>query len=164
MRRIYKVSIKQQMILLIRMVFVYTILLGVYFYFFDTVNVIFISVGSFFLVIDIIPTILVHCQYYFKNVKSELTLDFDSQTLMYKQGITSVQLNFSEIYSLVRIASYGKNTGWYSFENYRHYRIKSRKAPDLIITCLMINKIEKNLELALNIKAERKYRVVAFVY
>jgi hypothetical protein len=108
----------------------------------------------FFFILDILPTIILHIQYYLKNRNSVLILDTQSKTLNYSNNLETLTYKFNDISKLQYFRNYGKGSGWNSFGMYRYYKIIFNDNNVIFITCLMINNIENTLEVLLALKAE----------
>ena len=72
---------------------------------------------------------------------------------------------FDDLLSFHYVASYGagKNTGYYSFGDYRFCKFIFKDNIEVIITCLMVNNIQNNIESLLGIKADKKLKIFAFI-
>jgi len=161
----FTVTLKQQLILLSLLIVKNSILAGAYIYYFgwDVPTRLLYYVFAFLFLIDILPTIVVHIQYLIKNWKCVLTIDTEKRILRYGRPGTSREYSFDGIHSLHYYVSYGRGTGVYSFESYRYVRIILNDGSQIIITCLMVNKIEKRLEQLTGIEMEKHLRVVALI-
>ena len=161
----FTVTFRQQCILLSLLVIKNSVLAGAYIYYFGW-NVPawqMYYVFAFLFLIDILPTIIIHIQYLIKNWKCVLTIDTEKRILSYGRPGTSLEYSFDGIHSLHYYGSYGRGTGVYSFESYRYVRIVLNDGSQIIITCLMVNKIEKRLEQLTGIKMEKHLRVLALI-
>ena len=161
----YHTTLMQQFLLLSPMILRYTILFGIYFYYFGfTVpSSLYYWLFAFVLITDILPTVVLHCQYLKKN--SKCLFYFDSQTFLFcfKQKEFEKKFSSNDILELQYHVSYGRGTGFYSFERYRYYKIILIDKTEIIITCLMKNKIENNFQQFLNKSHEKKLHFVVFI-
>ena len=161
----FTVTLRQQCILLSLLVIKNSILAGAYIYYFgwDVPTRLLYYVFAFLFLIDILPTIVVHIQYLVKNWRSVLTIDTEKKILRYERSGTSLERSFDQINSMHYYGSYGRGSGVYSFESYRYVRIVLNDGSQIIITCLMVNNVEKRLEGLTGIKMEKHLRVLALI-
>ena len=160
--KIFKVTFRQQVLMLFYLILVNSILVSLCIYKFGWRLAIYWII-AIELVIDIIPTLIVHFQYLYQNSGLTLTVDFDNKYHEFdKKGAIS-KYSFLDISRLIRTSSYGRGTGWYSFAEYRYYKIIFNNNDKFIVTCLLVNNIEKNLIVKLGHEEEKKLKVVAFV-
>jgi hypothetical protein len=162
----FRITLKQQLILLGHVIFITTFLISLRIYLditnkFDSSAFLFVFV--FFFLIDILPTIIVHTQYWLKNYKAILTINTGSKGLKYETPTKQLNYSFDDIESLQYYRSWGKGSGWHSFGEYRYYKIIFKDKTEIVITCLMINDIENTLEMLLRMKAERHAKVVCLI-
>jgi hypothetical protein len=113
-------------------------------------------------VLDLIPAIIVHVQYLYSNWNTFLKIDRTNKTLNLTNGKSTLLKTFEEVDHLTLYSSYGRNTGWYSFGQYRFCKIILKDGAEITVTCLM-NKNLEDLEEYLNILFEKKYSIVAFL-
>ena len=159
----FRITIKQQILMLLPLILKNGILFGVLIYFFGAEPKIIIIIFLIFFLLDILPTIILHIQYLFKNRKATLIVDKEKRKLTYINRSENLEYSFDEILFIQHFASYGGGTGVYSFGEYKYFMIKFKNDKQIIITCLMINNIKKRLELLLNIIPEKKLRVIPFI-
>jgi len=116
-------------------------------------------------VLDLLPAIILHVQYFVKNSKSELIINRGTKTISYKSPRTSCIYYFDDLVALHCVASYGggKNTGYYSFGDYRFFKFIFKNEVEIVITCLMVNNIENTLESLLGIKAKKRFKFYSFI-
>ena len=119
------------------------------------------SVIGFTLVVSIIPTIFLHCQYLIKNSGLTLTIDTVEKTIEYNNRGVILKKSFREISKLIRTSSYGRGTGWYSFAEYRYYTLVFDDNSEYLLTCLLIPNIEKNLRDKLPLEEEKQLKLLA---
>jgi hypothetical protein len=144
-KSLYKITVTQQLLLLSPMIISNAILLVIYFYFFGygAPNQVFYIVFLFRLLTDVLPVIILHLQYLSKNWGNRLIMDSERRVFGYGPNNQSVE---------------------HSFEAYRYMKMTLNDQSEIVVTCLMINKIEKELELALEMKANKHLRVLALIY
>lgn len=112
--------------------------------------------------LDILPTLLVHCQYLIRNWGATLIINKDLETVKYISSSENLTYKFEDIDHLEHIASYGGG-GWYSFGQYRYFKIVFKDGKSVIVTCLMVKDIKLIFETLLGIKAVKKLKAVAFI-
>lgn len=161
----YKVTIKQQMIILARLFIldIALIIACIYFLKISLTSITFIIGFSFFLLTDTIPTIILHTQYWLKNHKATFTINTEMKELTYATPGNQLRYSFSDIDRLQYNWNFGKGSGWYSFGEYRYYKIIFKDKTEVVITCLMINDIENTLEMLLKMKAERHGKYLCLI-
>jgi len=158
-------SIKQQFLLLWPMLLRYIFLIGVYVYYmgWNFNSMVFWVPFLIAFVMDFWPAIALNIEYSIKTWGLNIEIDEDLKQISYKWHNTKRTFSFNDIASLEYYTSFGRGTGWYSFENYRYYRIVFRDQTELPITCLMMNKIQEKVEPLLGIKAEKNHTFFPFV-
>ncbi len=163
----YNVTIKQQLILLGHLIFITICFVGYGVYLYVTKSLIdnkgYKIVFAVFLLIDTLPTLIVHTQYWLKNHGSTFIIDTQTKELMYGMPKKQVSYSFNDISLLQYFRSLGKGSGWHSFGEYRYYKIIFKDKTEIVITCLMINDIENTLEMLLRMKAERHAKVLCLI-
>jgi len=92
-----------------------------------------------------------------------LTGNIESNYLIYESPDKKIKFAIDEIKSLEYYSSYGRWSGWYSFERYRFCKIILKDKGEIIITSIMIYKIERAVEKLIAIKANKNLKVVAFI-
>jgi hypothetical protein len=117
---------------------------------------------GWFILLDILPTLLVHIQYYQANKGAVLDIDRTLHRISYVNAKKTLTYNFEEIESFVRMDSWGTGV-WYSFAEYRYYKITFLDKNEIIVTSLMIKDIKDVLELLLNRSAYKRRRPIAFI-
>ncbi|MEO6837729.1 MAG: hypothetical protein ABI261_03355 [Ginsengibacter sp.] len=162
----YQINLKQQLILLTHVIFIFSAFIGfgIYLYWKNNLdNKAYISVFLFFLVIDILPTIIIHIQYWIKNHGIIFIINTETKKLQYEGLYKIIEFSFDDISSLQYYPSLGKGSGWHSFGEYRYYKIIFKDKTEIVITCLMVNDIEDTLEMLLHLKAERHSKVLSLI-
>jgi hypothetical protein len=158
----YEIGLLQQLKLLSPMFFknLAVIILVLIFSYLDALFIVFIIM----LVIDIIPTLIVHIQYLLKNKGRTLTIDINKRTISFNNPGNKNQQYFDDIISLERYASFVRPTGWHSFGEYRYYKIIFNDKTEFIITCVLVPDIENNLATFLPLEAKKHDRLIALIY
>lgn len=145
------------------MLIIYAILFSVYINLLHfTFRPPYIYIISIFFLFDILPTIIVHVQYLKANWEAVLIINREHQTLTYTGPQGSLSYHFSDIAGLERVVSYGDGA-WYSFSEYRYYRIIFLDGKQIVITSLMIPDIQFTLERNFGMVGKRKAKAVAFI-
>lgn len=162
---IIKPSIKQQFLLLWPMLLRYAFLIGLYVHYmgwnFNTM--VFGAPLLTAFVIDFGPAIALNIEYSIKTRGLIIEIDEELKTISYSWHKTKRTFSFEDIISLEYYSSYGRGSGWYSFENYRYYKITFKDQTQIPITSLMMNKIQKRVEPLLGMKAEKNPTFLPFV-
>jgi len=161
-QKIYKITLGQQALILFPLILTNSIVLSFCIYKFGWTIATY-WVIAILLIISIIPTIIVHLQYLRQNFGLTLAIDFDKKYLEFDKKGKKSKYSFLDISKLIRTSSYGRGTGWYSFAEYRYYKIIFKNNAEFIVTCLLVNNIEKNLIAKLDHEEENKLKIVAFV-
>jgi hypothetical protein len=158
-----KVTVKQQLAMLAGIFIVYTAIgaAAIYFSAFK-MNTALLHVFLGFFLLDGLPALLVHIQYWLTNRNTVLKIDKEYQRLTYITTNETKVYRFEDIALLQHVASYGGGS-WYSFSEYRYFKITFDDKSEIVVTCLMMSNIKERLELLLGRKAEKKLRIVAFI-
>jgi len=114
-------------------------------------------------VVGIVPTVVVHVQYLLKNHGLNLKVNTDEKFLVFEHQGQEAKYSFSEISELIRTSSYGRGSWWYSFGEYRYYKLVFKNNTEYIITCLLVPQIEKDLVAKFGVEEEKDLKVVAFI-
>lgn len=114
-------------------------------------------------VLDTLPAIIVHIQYLIKNKTSVLIVNQQKNTFSYSGKHRSIEASFSDIAGLYHYASFGSGTGYYSWAEYRFFRIVFKNNEELVISCLMVNDIKNKLEAIFKLKATKRMRFICFL-
>ncbi|HEY1019046.1 MAG TPA: hypothetical protein VGE25_08620 [Sediminibacterium sp.] len=162
----FRLTTKQQLILLTPLVILNCILiLGCqYILKIELTNKAFLITISVFFLIDALPTLIVHLQYWLKNRGCELIIDTQSKTISFEEPNRKKVYSFDQIKSLHYYNSYASGTGWHSFGQYRFYKIAFNDETEIFVTCLMVNSIEKTIPMLLRIDGEKHLKIVAFLW
>jgi hypothetical protein len=115
-----------------------------------------------FILVDILPTLFVHIQYYQANKHAKLDIDTSLHRIRYVTAKKTLTYNFDDIESFVRMDSWRIGV-WYSFADYSYYKITFTDKKEIIVTSLMIENIKYVLEPLLNRLADKKRRPIAFI-
>lgn len=114
------------------------------------------------LVFDILPAVLLHIQYLRVNKGATFTIDKEHRKVYYQSADEDLAYDFDDIVGLEHVASYGGGA-WYSFSEYRYYKITFRDGKVIFITSLMMKDIKVVMEMLLGMKATKKLKALAFV-
>ncbi len=167
MDNVYRITSKQQLLLLTPAFVIYSFLGALYLFFlgFSLPTPIYLYAFLVLFVIDLLPAIILHIQYLAKNSKAELIIDKQTRIISYRSPSKSFIYSFDDVVALQCVASYGggKNTGYYSFGDYRFCKLNFNDDVEVVITCLMVNSIQTTLESLLGITAKKKLTIFAFI-
>src|SRR5436190_1962412 len=149
----FKITFLQQLLLLIPFIATAIVVTIIYYYLFGfkTLDVILIAVIFFYFLVEVLPVLLVHIQYLYKNWGNILILDVDNKSILLEHRDSKKQYSFNDIKVIKYYATGGHistngSSLYYSFDPYRFYKIIFKDKSEMIITCLMINNIENTLE------------------
>jgi hypothetical protein len=162
---VFKIRLIQHLILLIPLAVINCILVfGCYFLLEISLNSdAFIITICIFFVIDALPTLIAHFQYWMKNKGNEVIIDTQEKLIDFKSKKGEISYSFDQIKSVHYYCSYAFGSGWHSFGQYRYYKIIFEDGNQIFITCLMVNSIEKVIPMLLRINEEKHLKVVAFL-
>ena len=116
-----------------------------------------------FFIIDILPTLILRIQYLIANYNAILYIDTSQKLLIYSSPKKNVTYPFQEIKSLIYFNNYGNKTGFYSFADYKFFRIIFNDGNFINVTCLMMKNIKNELLQLLNIQSERNTQFLALI-
>ena len=163
----FKVTLKQQLLILSSPILLYSMLGLVYLYFFGFTLPSPVYMYAFLVLffIDLLPALILHIQYLNINSGSELIIDSKKRNITYTRKNKSSDKSFDDIKSIKNIASFGggSNSGLYSFGEYSFCKITFKDETFVFITCLMINRIRPSLELLLEKKVDTKLKFFPFI-
>ncbi len=160
----FQITAKQQFILLARVIIFGLFIIGGTIFFKVSLNSSpFLSVALVLFFIDTLPALVLFIQYWMKNRNARLTINTQTEKLIYQTPTFYSEHAFSDIISFQYYINLGKGTGWYSFGEYRYYKIIFYDNTEIIITCLMINNIESSLESLLRMKAKKHARLLCLI-
>lgn len=117
------------------------------------------------LLINILPTLYLHIEYWHKNKGEEYEVHFD-EIIRFKNGKREVYKvsDIEKIKVYLSPALYrGSNLHFLGIEAYHYARVYLKTGEELIITCLLTPKVEKALRGLRGIKIERKKRLFNMV-
>lgn len=158
-----RVTIRRQLSMLGWLIAVYAVLGAATIYlsrFKLNIALLCVFLGLFLL--DGMPALLVHLQYWRANKSTVLKIDKERQRLTYITPHGTQVHPFEDIASLEHVASYGGGS-WYSFSEYRYFKITFNDNSEIIVTCLMMSNIKELFEILLGRKAKKRLKVVAFI-
>lgn len=116
------------------------------------------------LVYCILPTLLLHIEYLIINFGAVLEIDTENKIATYTKGKFEKNFSFNEVISIGRYTNPVVNSNWVSFSVYRYMRFNLNDGSRIIITSLMVNKIERLEIIFEREKADVHFRVLALVY
>lgn len=162
-RHSFKITFGNHLALLSWLLIVYSVI-GIIFYYFFRLSLKFpiAYVYLWFILADILPTILVHIQYYKANRGVTFEIYREIRELRYTTENENLTYKFDDIVSFVQVISYGAG-GWFSFRDYRYFEIVFKDEKRIFVTSLLIKDIKYVLEGYLLRAANKKYRLVAFI-
>jgi hypothetical protein len=167
----FQVTLKQQLLVLIPFIFINTLLVLGYFLILGSYPVQALEFGiiSFLFITSVLPVIILHIQYLYYNNNAVLNFEKETGRITFKNGETKYVFFREDILVFKYYATTGYFTdrdysAWYSFCPYRFYKIILNNGTEIIITCLMINDIDYTFEEMIGLKAERKFRLIPFVF
>jgi len=167
MDNVYRITLKQQLLLLTPAIIIYGFLGAVYLFFFGLSLPTPIYLYAFLVLfgIDLLPASILHIQYLVKNSKAELIINRQTRRISYSNGTENLDYCFDDLRELYCVASYGggRNTGYYSFGDYRFCKLIFKDDVEIVITCLMVNNIQHTLESLLGVTAKKKLKIFAFI-
>lgn len=111
---------------------------------------------------DVIPTAILHYQYYRWNSGWKLLVDKTVNTITIIQGETTTTFSFTDIEKIVvsmGYASYrGQKGGMNIFDLYHYAFLEINADTTFIITCLLVNDLSAFFkDLGLNFEKERRF-------
>ena len=160
----FNIRLKQQLVILLPMLLKNAALPIFCYMIYGKLNFGYLIVGLIFFFIDILPTIILHIQYLYKNNGQVVTINSVYKTIKFKERNASVkEYKFGDILSLEYYCCYIKGTGWHSFGQYRFYKIVFSDSYQMFITCLMINDIEHVLPYLLDIEPQKHLRILPLI-
>jgi hypothetical protein len=162
---VFKLTIRNQLNaltnLFIRWMIIFPLLwFGVHMHFQSAVD---IGLYLLFFLIDMLPTLLVHIQYVRWNWKAKLIVNRESASLRYQSPTQVLEYKFEDITLLQHVAHPGSGVR-FSFGGYRYFKIGFKDGEEIMVTWLMMPDIAYRMEMLLGMAAQKKVRVVAFIY
>ncbi len=118
----YKITFKQQFLMLIPLIVINaTIVTGLLYL--GATGTLFLGTLIGVFIINVLPVIIVHTQYYLANRGANLIIDLNKRVLIYSTKTQRYKYSFGDIKILDHHVSYGGGSGWYTFGEYRYYRV-----------------------------------------
>jgi hypothetical protein len=122
-----------------------------------------VYVFGFLFLFDFLPAIALHIQYLLKNKGLVVVVNGLKKSItIIKKGFYE-EYNIADIKCLTKVASYGGGTGFYSFGEYRYYKLEFNDNTVFYITCLMAVRIEGKFTRLLDIKAISTFKLLATI-
>ena len=122
------------------------------------------------LVLVVLPVLILHVQYLINDFNLVVTIFTDRSVIEFRRGKLIERFDFNQIQSLDyyatagHISKKGVSTAFYSFDNYRFYRVEFKDKRKYYVTCLVMNDIEHQLEDLTGIKADWSFRALPLLY
>lgn len=159
---VFEITLKQQLKMLARTIILPIIML-LFVWYYELFNVfVFIPLGVL-LVVDTLPSILLHINYYKANEGATLIIDQNHKVLIYKSKEKFVETSLSSISCMCLTLSTVYDTGRHSFGQYRYCKVVLIDRTEIVISCLMVNDLENNLKDLLNMKPLIERRLLCFI-
>lgn len=168
---IFKVTIKQQLLVLLPFLISNFIIFFGFSILFEGEDLSGVILWAYLVAImlSVFPVIILHGQYLISNYRLVVLIYPDSKIIEFRRGTTTIRYNFSDITSLDYYATTGHiskkgGSAFYSFDNYRFYKLRFSNNKTYYLTCLIINDIEHTLENLIKIEGEWHFRPVPLLY
>ncbi|WP_379014620.1 hypothetical protein [Parasediminibacterium paludis] len=158
----FKITLKQQLRLLAN-AFIVPFLLTIFVLYFNLITFFIIIPFLVFFIIDTLPTILLHINYFRENKNCILIIDKEKGVLSFnKKGKDTIN-KISDISCLCTIKSTVYNSGKHSFGQYRFCKIVFVDSTEITVTCLMVYDIENTLKYLLDVQPINRSKLFCFV-
>jgi hypothetical protein len=166
-----KVNLKQQLLVLFPFFLInaliiigYILMLG-----FKPIEGAMLVFSIILFIINVLTVVLLHVQYLYFNYSMNIEINISSKELKICNKHRQHIYPFSNIQSLDYYATSGHSSkkgynNFYTFDNYRFYKVKFKDGHTVFITCLTMYYIEKNLEPLLGVEANWHFRALPFIY
>jgi hypothetical protein len=125
---------------------------------------IFLVLFVFFFLIDILPTLIVHVQYFFRDRATVISVNMFEKSICFYNRDKSYIHFFADVISVNYYTSFLHSSGRHSFGEYRYYKITFKDKSEFIVTSVLINDIENNIGKLFPVKAETYQRLIALIY
>lgn len=158
----FKITFKQQLLMLGN-AFIVPFLLMIFVLYFNLTGFFLIIPFGVLFTVDMLPTILLHVNYFNENKTSTLIVDKEKGVLSFNKNGKNIESKFCNISCLCTITSTVYNTGRHSFGQYRFCKIVFVDNSEIIITCLMVNDIENTLKYLLDVQPINRSKLFCFV-
>ena len=143
--QVYEVTAKRQMELLRYMLIIHGIIIfGYLLHYGFTIQVFLLEAYVFLLLVDVLPTIILHLQYVRANRNAILIVRDQQRTLSYNRNSEQFDYSFDDIEQIFYVAGWG-NDQWYSFSDYRYFVLSFKDGKKILISCLMIKFTKQSL-------------------
>jgi len=161
----YKITLKQQLLVLNTFLTIVGGAAIVYLYFFGVhiPHPIFIVPLSLVFILMILPVLILHNQYYRINKSSELMIDKRNRELHYVTDWVDLSVSFSDIESLHFYGSFAGDSGLYTFSAYRYFKIILKDKQEIFITSLMMYDLKNKLPELLSMEPINHYSFLATI-
>ena len=159
---VFEITLKQQLKMLARTI-IFPIIMLLFVWYYELFNVfVFIPLGVL-LVVDTLPSILLHINYYKANEGATLIIDQNHKVLIYKSKEKFFETSLSNISCMCLTLSTVYNTGRHSFGQYRYCKVVLIDRTEIVISCLMVNDLENNLKNLLNVEPLIDRKLLCFI-
>jgi len=161
----FKITIKQQLLMLNSLMIIVGIPLICYLYMFGFTKLHGLAIVAVVIVFSlmVLPVLILHSQYYKQNRKSEFIVDKRNREIFYHSPKINIESSFDNIRSLESYCSFAEKQAIYTFSDYRYFKIILLDGQEIIITSLMMYDIKNKMEELLSIKAERHFGFLALI-
>jgi hypothetical protein len=159
---IFKISLSQQIKLLLPMILKYSGLVCLYLYFFglSIPTAYFFGVLVLILMFDTLPTLLLHIVYFFNDFKQVLSIEKNCRYFILTRNGEKNKILIDEVQQVQIVYSYGRDTGVYSFGQYCFCRILLSDRREFCVTCLSVNQIEKTMTKELGVIPKKQFKLL----
>lgn len=103
----------------------------------------FIGIGVFFFgILMILPTVIIHLNYFFLNQRNEMIIDPGTKAIRFLQNQTWREFSYGDIEKVEVYMSpplFRKSTGFTPWDSYHYTRLRLSDGSCVLITCLMAN-------------------------
>jgi len=161
----YKVTLKQQLLVLSSFLIIDGGAAIIYLYFFGVhiPYTIFMLPLLLVFVLTILPVLILHIQYYRANKSSELMIDKRNRKLRYITDLVDLEVSFGDIEFLHFYGSFAGDSGLYTFSAYRYFKIILKDKQEIFITSLMMYDIKNKLPELLSMEAISHFSFLATI-
>lgn len=124
-------------------------------------NVEFVVVFGGMYVLQTLPLLYLHIEYYIANRKQEITIGDDELTVITQNGNVH-KFKFTELSKVILYKSASLDKGGIQFtsiESYHYVRIITKSNRQIIVTCLMFPKLEEMVNELKGVQKIRKKRL-----
>ena len=138
----YVMTIRRQVRMLLPLIAKNSILTALCWIILENFDFSFFLMISIFFLIDVLPTLIIHIQYYCFSKDIEITVDLLNKTVEYNKKEDRFIIGFAEVTEINYYVAFVKPTGAHSFGEYRYIELVVPNTQNILITCLMNENIE----------------------